>query len=147
MPPPVGGWLRWDPAEWQRLMESPDGPVGRDLGRKAEIVMQGAKRRAPVSPRGSHGRGSGYLRSNIGWRYDWDAGGISVVIESTARTPEGAPYALFVEIGTRPHIIRSKGPYPLRNRQTGQVFGRQVNHPGTPASPYLRPALDDIRGA
>jgi hypothetical protein len=146
VPPPVGGWLRWDPDEWERIMESEDGPVGRDLGGKAQTVVQGAKRRAPVSPRGSNGRGSGYLRSNIGWRYGRDSFGLYVVVESTARTPDGKPYALFVEIGTRPHEIRSKGPYPLRNRQTGQVFGRVVQHPGTAAQPYLRPALDDIRG-
>jgi hypothetical protein len=26
------------------------------------------------------------------------------------------------------------------------VFGRVVHHPGTQAQPYLRPALDAIRG-
>lgn len=147
MPPPVGGWLQWDPAEWQQLMESEDGPVGRDLGRRAEIVTQGAKRRAPVSPDGSHGRGSGYMRSHIGWRYGRDTLGLYAVVESTARTPDGAPYALFVEVGTRPHEIRTKGRYPLRNRKTGQVFGPVVDHPGTAPQPYLRPALDDLGGA
>jgi hypothetical protein len=46
-----------------------------------------------------------------------------------------------VEYGSRPHIIRSHGNYPLRNRETGDVFGRIVHHPGTPAQPFLRPAL------
>lgn len=46
-----------------------------------------------------------------------------------------------VEYGTHPHMIRSRGPWPLRNRETGEVFGRVVNHPGTPAQPYMRPAL------
>jgi hypothetical protein len=45
------------------------------------------------------------------------------------------------EYGSAPHKIRSTGPWPLRNRETGDVFGRVVNHPGTPAQPFMRPAL------
>ena len=54
-------------------------------------------------------------------------------------------YALPVELGSRPHIIESRGDYPLRNRKTGQVFGKRVRHPGTQAQPFLRPALDVLR--
>jgi len=46
-----------------------------------------------------------------------------------------------VEYGTKPHIIRSHGDYALRNRETGQSFGRTVHHPGTEAQPYMRPAV------
>ena len=147
MPAPPGGRLIWNEPEWDRIFNSLTGPVAQDLSRKGEVVTQGAKRRAPVSPRGSHGRPSGYLRSNIGWTLGRDAAGLYVDIQSTARTPDGTPYALIVELGSRAHVIESKGPYPLRNRATGQVFGRRVLHPGTPAQPYLRPALDDLRGA
>jgi hypothetical protein len=55
-------------------------------------------------------------------------------------------YAAVVEVGGRPHIIRSHGPWPLRNRETGQVFGQVVHHPGTPAQPYLRPGVMAIGG-
>lgn len=55
-------------------------------------------------------------------------------------------YAAVVELGGRPHEIRSHGDYPLRNRETGQVFGRVVHHPGTPAQPYLRPGVMSIGG-
>ncbi len=51
-------------------------------------------------------------------------------------------YAVHVEFGTTPHIITSKGPWPLRNKETGQVFGRIVFHPGTRAQPFLRPSAD-----
>ena len=67
----------------------------------------------------------------------------------SAGDPEHVNYAAVVELGGRPHEIRSHGNYPLRNRATGQVFGMVVHHPGTPAQPYLRPgvmSIADFRG-
>jgi hypothetical protein len=58
-----------------------------------------------------------------------------------------APYAAYVELGTRPHAINAKGPWSLHNAETGQYFGRHVNHPGTRPEPYLRPALFQLRAA
>ena len=58
-----------------------------------------------------------------------------------------APYAAYVECGTRPHPIDAHGPYSLHNAETGQYFGPHVNHPGTKPKPYLRPALYAVRGA
>lgn len=136
---PVGGRLNWDEDEWVRLFGN-EGPVAQYMRRQAEIVTQGAKRRAPTSPRGSNGRGPGHLRSSIGWEQGRDSDGMYFDVQALA------DYALFVEVGTRPHVIESHGDYPLRNARTGQVFGRRVNHPGTAAQPFLRPALDDIRG-
>jgi hypothetical protein len=52
----------------------------------------------------------------------------------------------FIEYGTTPHIIRSHGPYPLRNRKTGQVFGRVVFHPGNAEYAPMRRALYRKRG-
>lgn len=143
--PVIGGRIDWNESEWRRFI-SRTGPAGRNLGRKAEIVTQGAKRRCPVSPAGSHGRPSGYARSQVGWRWGEDEQGLYADIVSSAQTVDGKPLGLFIEVGTDPHPIVSKGPYPLRNARTGQVFGRSVQHPGTPAQPHLRPALDDIRG-
>lgn len=53
----------------------------------------------------------------------------------------GTDYWATVEYGSRAHTIRSHGPYMLRNRHTGEVFGRVVHHPGTPEQPFMRPAL------
>lgn len=46
-----------------------------------------------------------------------------------------APHAGFYAFGTRGHTISSHGAYPLRNRRTGAVFGRTVQHPGTQPHP------------
>jgi hypothetical protein len=46
-----------------------------------------------------------------------------------------------VEYGTDPHVIRVRDKKVLYNAETGQFFGRVVNHPGTPAQPFMRPAL------
>lgn len=142
--------LNWNEREYFELTHGTTGPVGRKLARIGEIVTQGAKRRAPVSPHGSGGRPSGYLRSKISWELSRDPIGLYVDIASPARTVHGAPYGLFVEVGTRPHVIRPKRPNGWLRwvGSDGRVhFAKVVHHPGTSAQPHLRPALDDIRGA
>lgn len=153
--------LVWNEPEVERLLYSDTGPVGRYMGRQAENVTQGAKRRCPVyvrpgwMPAGwprSPQRPSGYVRSKIYWRRGRDAVGIYVDVVSPATTLEGAPLGLFLEVGTKPHQITARNaPYlvwPGRSRTTGDVYigvKRTVDHPGTPAQPYLRPSLGDVR--
>lgn len=138
---PAGGMVVVldDPAI-ARLLNSEDGPVARMLVEKGQQVTQEAKRLCPVSPRGSGDHRSGHLRSSIGWDLKRDGEGLHAEIGTDV------DYGLYVEVGTKPHVIRSTGPWPLRNRRTGQTFGQVVHHPGTRAQPYLRPALDSIRG-
>jgi hypothetical protein len=69
------------------------------------------------------------------------------------RLPDGgivvgptAPYMRFVNEGTPPHEIRSTGPWPLRNRATGQVFGPLVHHPGTAPTYFIQKAAMTLRG-
>lgn len=71
------------------------------------------------------------------------AGSVEVVVVSSHEALVGSDldYAASVEMGSRPHVIRVKNAKVLRNPRTGQVFGTKVNHPGTPAQPWLRPAL------
>lgn len=66
----------------------------------------------------------------------------------------GVGYARHVEFGTRPHVIvprtrkvlawggdrRLSGS--LRSGARAQFFATRVNHPGTRAKPYLRPAAE-----
>jgi hypothetical protein len=141
--------LDFDERELDALLHGYDGPVARMLARKGELVAQGMKRRAPVSPDGSHGRPSGYMRSKVGWQMGRDVISLYVDIGTSARTPDGKPYPLFVEFGTRAHIIRPKrrdGMLRFRGRD-GWVWASVVHHPGTSAQPFIRPALDDLRGA
>jgi hypothetical protein len=83
-------------------------------------------------------RPSGYLRSSVKAMRLPDG---SIVVGPTA------PYAKYVIEGTRPHEIRSHGPWPLRNRATGQVFGPRVHHPGTAANNFVLKAAFGLRGA
>lgn len=137
--------VNFDEAELFGFLNGPNGPVARHLQHLAEVGTQEAKRLAPTSPHGSGGRPSGWLRSHIGWELHDDSRGLYVDIGCDARTPQGHDYGLDVELGTKPHIIRSRGPWPLRNKRAGKVFGREVHHPGTRPQPFLRAALEFLR--
>ena len=53
----------------------------------------------------------------------------------------GTDHWQFSEYGTAPHVIHSRGPWKLRNRIRGQIFGYTVHHPGSPEQAYMRKAL------
>lgn len=57
------------------------------------------------------------------------------------RVEVGTDHWAPTEYGSRPHMIRSTGKWPLRNRETGETFGREVRHPGTPEQSFMRRAL------
>ena len=91
---------------------------------RAEItkdVANSARRRCPVD--------EGDLRDSI--KAHPDRGIVEVGTDHWAPT----------EYGSKPHMIRSTGKWPLRNRETGETFGREVRHPGTPEQAFMRPAL------
>lgn len=55
------------------------------------------------------------------------------------------PKARFVEFGTVPHIIRARKAKFLSfywKKMNVQFFGKQVNHPGTKATLFLRKATE-----
>lgn len=126
--------VRVDEAALREFLSGVNGPVVRELNRLARKVRDAAKRLAPP-----HVRGGIEVRATTR-----GPDGPEVTIASTATGPNGEPLGLWAEVGTRPHIIRSTGPWPLRNRETGQVFGPVVHHPGTKATPHLRPALLEV---
>jgi len=54
-----------------------------------------------------------------------------------------APYAGYVEFGTRPHeILPKKGKYLVFTVGGKKVFATKVNHPGTQPQPYVKPAFE-----
>lgn len=67
----------------------------------------------------------------------------------------GVGYAQIVEYGSRPHVIvpRTKKALAwggarrlsgsLRSGSAATIFARRVNHPGTKAKPFLRPAAEE----
>jgi len=110
--------------------------VGIAVNKTVFEIEKEAKHEAPVN-KGLGGGFKGYggnLRQSIrGSMTGWASGKIEV----------GVDYGIYVHEGTRPHIIASHGNYPLRNKITGQIFGRKVNHPGTRANPFLQRAIDN----
>ena len=70
--------------------------------------------------------------------------GIARTIEAVA---EDANFALetdhraavFVEAGTRAHIIEGRLAFQIAG---SMVFARRVNHPGNKAAPYMQPGVD-----
>lgn len=59
----------------------------------------------------------------------------------------GAPYGLFVEEGTRAHVIRPKHRKALRwAGGNGFAFAKSVNHPGTEATHFLANAAEEKNG-
>lgn len=89
-----------------------------------QAIAADARRLAPVD--------SGDLRDSITFE---------VTSETSGRVGSPLSYAADVELGTRPHVIRAQSKKVLADREQGEFFGKEVHHPGTPAQPYLRPAL------
>jgi hypothetical protein len=57
-----------------------------------------------------------------------------------------APYAVYVEKGTRPHEIRPVNASVLAFEVAGRmVFTPIVRHPGTKPNPFMQRAVEDAR--
>jgi len=60
------------------------------------------------------------------------------------RVVSAAPHAIYVELGTEPHVIEPKNAKALRFEIDGKVvFARRVFHPGTEAQYAMRAAYQD----
>lgn len=58
---------------------------------------------------------------------------------------DGVDYGVDVEFGTSPHVILPKGK-ALKFKVGGKtIFAKRINHPGTNAQPFFRPALDQVK--
>lgn len=79
---------------------------------------------------------TGQLRQSLGIKVSGD----KVIIGPNTTQ---APYAGYVEFGTKAHTIRPKKPGGVLVFNIGgtKVFTTKVNHPGTKAQPYVAPAF------
>lgn len=94
-----------------------------------EAIADDARRACPYD--------EGHLHDSIETRYpDRNTGQIWV-----GTTSETAEYWAATEYGSEPHPIEVRSKKVLANKETGEFFGRRVNHPGTPEQPFMRPAL------
>jgi HK97 gp10 family phage protein len=96
-------------------------------------IESNAKKEAPVNKQS----GGGNLRQSVKGSMTGVASG-KVVVE--------VKYGVFVEEGTRPHIIRTKSKRVLANKADKQIFGTVVHHPGTKANPFFARGIDKSRG-
>jgi len=103
-----------------------DAAQGKGVRKITEAIADDARAGCPID--------SGDLVLSIKARFPGGKRGVVVV-----GGPD-APYWADVEYGSRPHTIRSHGPWSLRSDE-GEYFGPVVHHPGTPAQPFMRPAL------
>lgn len=67
----------------------------------------------------------------------------NLIVSATGSDEES--YAYYVEMGTRPHVIRPNGKKALFWAGAEHPV-KKVNHPGTKPEPFLRPALFQERG-
>jgi HK97 gp10 family phage protein len=109
-------------------------------------IRRSARARAPVR--------SGKLRRSIGTRFSKD--GLSAEIAAWWRGRGGKrvhPLSHIIEFGTAPHKIKPEKRKALafHGNATGEMGPQQatirtvVNHPGTPAKPFLFPAFEEHR--
>lgn len=110
------------------VAENMDNAVDEGVKKTAFQVEGTAKQYVPVE--------SGTLRTSI------EARRLGIA-EWVVGTP--IDYAADVELGTAPHVIEPDEADALAfTGQDGElVFRQSVDHPGTPAQPYLGPSLAD----
>mgnify|MGYP001434200364 CR=1 FL=1 len=103
-----------------------DATTDEVLVKSANYLLTEMEVRVPVK--------SGALRNSLGVRREGDR----FIIGPTAK------HAAYVEFDTKPHVIKPKNPDGVLAFRVGgkMVFAKSVNHPGTKAQPFVRPAFD-----
>jgi HK97 gp10 family phage protein len=111
----------------RRFFGGMSADVARAVDRTRIDVQNEARRRAPVD--------TGRLRSSIVSRTEGGGRSLGYVVGSNVN------YAAAVEYGTAPHVIKPKYKRALYWPGAAHPVA-QVNHPGTRAQPFLRPAIE-----
>ncbi len=121
----------------QAVLTSPDGPVARDLIRRAQRVTEQAKVNASGRP--GPNVDTGRLRSSIHWRLVTGPGGLYAEVGTTVS------YARGLEFGNAPHVIRPNTKKALWWKGAKNPWA-VVHHPGNRPLPFLYPALFAAHG-
>jgi hypothetical protein len=114
-----------------KLINNPDGAVGRYLSDKGDQIRSMARSRVGVR--------TGRLKATIHKRHLRDPRGQYMLIGNDA------PYAYYHHEGTRPRTISPVTGKTLRFVSRGQVvFAHEVMHKGNKANKYLLDALEQV---
>lgn len=119
--PKFAGVVEIDERAVDKLLNAPAGPTGKFLSRLGLQVYSVARNMAPVSPKGSHGRPPGYLKTHIEWELHSGAEGLYVTVVSPATTGDRRDFAY----GAAQNVENLRGAHGGRIRTT----------------PHLEPAL------
>lgn len=84
---PAAGTITFRGPNLTAVLQGPDGPVAKDLSRRASRVRSEAVRRCPVD--------TGRLRSSIRWILVRDSQGLAAIVGTDVH------YAVYVHNGTR----------------------------------------------
>lgn len=152
MPAPRGSfgtYVTINPAQLQALLQSPSGPVARDLIRRGNRVkvkaqqLVGVYRPPDAYSAASRGRRPGTLRDSIVSRLAvGGTHGLAVLVGSEDKM------AMWHHEGTVPHVIaaRRKPRLVFFWPRVGKVvYLKRVSHPGTQPNRYLTLALSEAR--
>lgn len=122
-------------AEIERSSTSIDREMDHAMALAQDVVVEEAKLRVPDK--------TGILKQSI-QALPPTGSFASNTLEGVVSA--GAPHALPVEDGTRPHEIRPRFRralrFPMAGGKDGFGYAKKVDHPGTEPQPFLEPALD-----
>lgn len=117
-----------------RLLRDPDGDLGRFMSRLGGYVTREAQSLTAAKLE----RHTGMYGDGFRTHTTREAYGLRTRITNVA------PYAAYIEDGTRPHIIRPKKPggvLVFTNKAGQLIFAKQVHHPGTRRYRIMQDAL------
>ena len=115
----------------EKAQERLRGEILKALERTVELAASYAKAGLQYNHR-TYG-----LRKSITWGTQLGTSQASGILRASA------PYAHFVEFGTKPHTIEARRKKTLRFVQNGAVrFARIVRHPGTAPRPFMAQAQE-----
>lgn len=111
-----------------KLTKKHKDKIKKKLLKKGLEIVREAKLKCPVR--------TGRLRASI----HTETEGYTIKVGTNVK------YAPYIEYGTEPHEIKPKDKEALRwfDENDNPVFAKSVDHPGTQAQPFLRPAIDKV---